>query len=68
VIRTTPIEATNDDSVDSEWRRLCHYFEAGADISACGTAVRHGEVHTEIECRQRGHTICVVCTEVWFSV
>jgi hypothetical protein len=40
-----------------------------ADISACGTALRKPvAVHTEIECRERGHTICVVCTEIWFSV
>ena len=69
-VSTTPIERTNGSSTDEEWRRLCHYYYDGEDISVCGTArpTVPESYHTEIECRQRRHTICVVCTEIWFSV
>jgi hypothetical protein len=48
-----------------EWRRICHYYEGDAQISFCGTAQRKpGEDHFEPECNARGHTVCVVCTEM----
>jgi len=35
-----------------------------SQVSVCGTATRKsGEDHYEVECRARGHTICVVCGE-----
>jgi hypothetical protein len=36
-----------------------------SQISVCGTARRRpGEDHFEDECRDRGHTVCVVCQEL----
>jgi hypothetical protein len=50
-------------------RRLCHYYFPGTLRSACGTASRQpAEGHDEGECAARGHTICVVCTEIWEGV
>jgi hypothetical protein len=47
-----------------EWRRICHFYEDNSQVSICGTVRRKpGEDHFEPECRARGHTICVVCTE-----
>ena len=48
-----------------DWRRLCHYYDHGSQASVCGVGRRKpGQDHTEDECRSRGHTICVVCTEI----
>ena len=48
-----------------EWRRLCHIYLDESLLSVCGIAIRKpSEVHFEPECNARGHTICVVCTEM----
>jgi hypothetical protein len=48
-----------------EWRRLCHRYEGDSQRSVCGVGIRKpGEDHFEGECNARGHTICVVCTEL----
>lgn len=49
-----------------EWRRICHYYEDDSVISICGTATctSPSERHLEPECRDRGHTICVVCGDI----
>jgi hypothetical protein len=45
-----------------EWRRLCHWYLGDEQISVCGTARRKpGHDHSEADCAERGHTICVVC-------
>ena len=62
---TIAIEASERTSTLPEWRRLCHYYFPESLRSACGTATRKaGEGHYEDECAARGHTICVVCTEI----
>ena len=49
----------------SEWRRLCHWYEADSQRSVCGVGIRTaGDDHYEDECNARGHTICVVCDEM----
>jgi hypothetical protein len=49
-----------------EWRRLCHYYaDEVSQRSVCGVGIRKpGEDHFKEECNARGHTICVVCTEI----
>jgi hypothetical protein len=52
-------------AIPPDWRRLCHYYDDGSQVSICGVGRRKpGEDHWEHECRSRGHTICVVCTEI----
>jgi hypothetical protein len=48
-----------------EWRRLCHVYDGDSQRSICGVGTRKpGEDHYEQQCRFRGHTICVVCTDL----
>jgi hypothetical protein len=48
-----------------EWRRLCHIYNGDSPRSLCGVGIRKaGEDHFKEECNARGHTICVVCTEI----
>jgi hypothetical protein len=68
-VNTSTIEVLERAPNSPEWRRLCHYYFPGTLRSACGTASRPpGEGHCEDECAARGHTICVVCTEIWEGV
>ena len=63
---TITIELPQPVHVRPEWRRLCHVYTADSQRSVCGTAWRKPEQdHSYAECIERGHTICVVCSEVY---
>jgi hypothetical protein len=62
---TISTERANAAATVPEWRRLCHRYIGDSQRSVCGTATRKpGQDHSEPECAVRGHTICVVCTEL----
>jgi hypothetical protein len=64
-MRTKAVKRPVTPASPPEWRRLCHYYDPGAQKSVCGVGRRKpGEDHGENDCRSRGHTICVVCTEI----
>jgi hypothetical protein len=69
-VSTITVERTHATDTASEWRRLCHYYFPGTLRSLCGTASRQpqDDLHDEDECAARGHTICVVCTEIWRNI
>jgi hypothetical protein len=61
---TITVIRPEDTTQQPDWRRLCHWYNRGSQRFVCGTATRkQGQDHSEEECRARGHTICVVCTE-----
>jgi hypothetical protein len=62
---TTTVKRPSKSLALPEWRRLCHYYDWGSERSLCGAGTRErGEYHFEAECRSRGHTICVVCSDL----
>ena len=62
---TTTVKRPSKSRALPQWRKLCHYYDWGSRRSLCGVGTRRlGELHFENECRSRGHTICVVCTEI----
>ena len=62
---TITVELPRQAPVRPEWRRLCHWYDADSERSVCGTARRKpGQEHSHAECAERGHTICVVCSEL----
>lgn len=68
---TVTIEAPNRAPNAPEWRRICHVYTHGtvAERSLCGTATwKPGEGHDYAACGARGHSICVVCLDIWYSV
>jgi hypothetical protein len=62
---TTTVKRLARSAAVPDWRRLCHWYHDDSPVSVCGVGRRKpGLDHTEDECRSRGHTICVVCTEI----
>lgn len=61
-ITTTP---SRESAARPEWRRICHVYLYKSLRSVCGTARRQADRgHGEVYCKTRGHSICVVCTEM----
>jgi hypothetical protein len=65
---TVTIEAPEHAPALPDWRRICHIYDIETDTgrSVCGTIIWiPDKAHSTEECNTRGHSVCVVCSEIW---
>jgi hypothetical protein len=70
-MNTVTIEVPEHAPALPEWRRICHTYDIEAETgrSVCGAVPWEPDrAHSAEECSARGHSVCVVCAEIWLSV